>query len=471
MVSIEEIYEEIKLHPGYSDALSSNHPLIKFYDANHYEEAKKFVVKFKDCINRWNDIWVAWWNIDKPELLDWLMKAGCDVTLHSANLHEFIKCKNVNSFKVLDKYFHQLVIEKFIKQCWIFQIEEIDILEYMIDKYKEEFKNLSNVANSSAIPCNNLNVFKFWLNILGSGDSSLWYMILCGVLKRPYQFHSIIPVAQYSNKNQHNRLDINTDLKIPLDLILDNINIDVINWVHPEDIQIELINRSYNITDDDYKSITSEKVLEYLYDRKCDLDKLKLNKLFVEKFIDIFKNIMDGKTSSDGVITFPENKYKFVNLSASVCYAVLKYKHEYLKELIKIGADVNKWVINNKSSLMLAIENKDQISIKILLGAGADRNSLIDGKNPLWYINQLSGQVQKQIMDLVFGEQIDIDLLKKENTKLKTEIEKLKTRLENKETHIDELVAKNKTLEQIIENLRHMHLSEVTRSSVLSSMK
>lgn len=454
--TIVEIYEDLKSHPEYYKSFTYN-PLIKFYDAGFKDEAKKFIDCYKNCIDEFNPIWISWWNVNKPELLEWLFNAGCNIR-HTANLLYFEEqCKNVESFKVLDNYFPKEFMEFFVYETRVFHINNVHILEYFVDNYKKQIldsyiRRLNDTfPQGFGIPFHNLEVFTIWFRAISSYDK-----------KFKFQF-------MVRNHVIDNRI-INTSLNIPCDLILDNININDLSWNQSANIQIAMIDRGYELSDEDYKSIRENKVLEYLYDYKHVERKLILNAIFRDEYVNIFISIILGKVSFNSDTLFPKNKYKYVDLKPNVYHAVISFKHKHLKELISIGADLEH-DFNGKTPLMQAITNQDLNSIKILLDAGANKESEIDGKNVLWYINTLSGQVQKQIMNLVFGEQIDNDELKKENKQLKKTIKTLKTRLENKDAQIDELIAKIKALEQFNDVLRHTHLTESHKNAVLLGMK
>lgn len=179
----------------------------------------------------------------------------------------------------------------------------------------------------------------------------------------------------------------------------------------------------------------------------------------------------DKWNSKDTHITlFPEEKYRFVNLYPNVHVAVGLMKHDYLRELIRIGADVN-MIRNGTTPLLLAISKQDITSVRILLEAGACKESAVDGKDALYYINQLQGQAQKQIMDLVYGGQIDAEAVLKENTILKDKIAKLTARLENKDELIDRLQAEIVALKAVNDSLKHQNMVEVNRAAVLSGMR
>lgn len=159
------------------------------------------------------------------------------------------------------------------------------------------------------------------------------------------------------------------------------------------------------------------------------------------------------------------------NLPPPLYTATYEMKHDEMKELIANKADVDADFGRRTTPLFTAIQHRDLTAIEILLEAGADINLTLDGKNALWYINLLSGQAQKQIMNLVFGEQIDADEIKKENAILKEKILKLENKLTARAETIDILVAENAALKAVNQSLKHHNQTEAHKNAILSAIR
>lgn len=387
-------------------------------------------------------------------------------------------------------------------------IKNVEILKFVTDALGD--LNINSMETDSGrwgpdgrkIQIDDPAILEFWLNKFKSVPDTLRVILKqSGILK-------------------HGRLDEGNPAVLPCaDLLLDNLDINTIILPSNPKLQLALIKRGYKLTDDKHLIIRDFTVLEYLYENKIQLDLLYRNRTFLGAYVLIFKHIIEigiksnkygdytpydpkensaycnnAKISMHGMThehlykatintdylkefiakgsktIFPEEKYKYVDMYPNLCVATRYMKHEHMKELIRIDADVDA-DLYCLTPLMVAIENQDLTAIEILLEAGADIDLTLDGKNALWYINQLSGQAQKQIMNLVFGEQIDADEIKKENAILKEKILKLENKLTARAETIDILVAENVALKAVNNSLKHQFQTEAHKNAILSAIR